>query len=173
MNKRVVASIVLIATTAILSTHLGLEVLDNRPLVTIDDVRVDLVGHMLDKFNTLTRDCAKTQVVLPQDTLHRQVRTFIEAYSAPASSDPNILKLRTQKNWILAEVEFAQLQTAVVLLDGATLNQADNQIWVWSGPTAPWLPGPFIREWLAKHVPDAPRALIDCFDARSGSYRPG
>jgi hypothetical protein len=173
MNKRVIASIVLLSTTAILSTHLGLEVLDNRPLVTVDDVRVDLVGHLLDTVNTLARDCTQTQVVSPQSTLFSQTRTFIEAYSAPASTNPNILKLRTQEDWLLAEVEFAQLQTAVILLDKAALNQAGKQVWVWSGPTAPWLPSPFIREWLAKHAPSAPRTLIDCFDAYSGSYRPG
>lgn len=173
MNKRVIASIVLLSTTAILSTHLGLEVLDNRPLVTVDDVRVDLVGHLLDTVNTLARDCTQTQVVSPQSTLFSQTRTFIEAYSAPASTNPNILKLRTQEDWLLAEVEFAQLQTAVILLDKAALNQAGKQVWVWSGPTAPWLPSPFIREWLAKHAPSAPRTLIDCFDAYSASYRPG
>lgn len=173
MNKRVIASIVLLSTTAILSTHLGLEVLDNRPLVTVDDVRVDLVGHLLDTVNTLARDCTQTHVVSPQSTLFSQTRTFIEAYSAPASTNPNILKLRTQEDWLLAEVEFAQLQTAVILLDKAALNQAGKQVWVWSGPTAPWLPSPFIREWLAKHAPSAPRTLIDCFDAYSASYRPG
>lgn len=173
MNKRVVASIVLLSTTAILSTHFGLEVLDNRPLLTVDDVRVDLVGHLLDTVNTLTRDCTSTQVVSPQSTLFSQTRTFIEAYSAPASTNPNILKLRTQGDWLLAEVEFAQLQTAVILLDGATLNQAGKQVWVWSGPTAPWLPGPFVREWLATRAPIAPRGLIQCFDAQSNSYRPG
>lgn len=173
MNKRVIASIVLLSTTAILSTHLGLEVLDNRPLVTVDDVRVDLVGHLLDTINTLARDCTQTHVVSPQSTLFSQTRTFIEAYSAPASTNPNILKLRTQEDWLLAEVEFAQLQTAVILLDKAALNQAGKQVWVWSGPTAPWLPSPFIREWLAKHAPSSPRTLIDCFDAYSASYRPG
>jgi hypothetical protein len=173
MNKRVVASIVLLSTTAILSTHFGLEVLDNRPLVTVDDVRVDLVGHLLDTVNTLTRNCTQTQVVSPQSTLFSQTHTFIEAYSAPASTNPNILKLRTQEDWLLAEVEFAQLQTAVILLDSAALHQAGKQVWVWSGPTAPWLPGPFIREWLAKKAPQAPSALIDCFEAQSKSYRPG
>lgn len=173
MNKRVIASIVLLSTTAILSTHFGLELLDNRPLLTVDDVRVDLVGHLLDTVNTLTRDCTRTQVVSPQSPLFSQTRTFIEAYSAPASTNPNMLKLLIQGDWLLAEVEFAQLQTAVILLDGAALNHAGKEVWIWSGPTAPWLPRPFIREWLATRAPIAPRDLIDCFDAQSSSYRPG
>ena len=79
----------------------------------------------------------------------------------------------THDDWILAEVEFAQLQTAVMLIERSNLTLTDKQVLVWSGPTTPWLPGPFIREWLAKYEPSAPRVLIDCFDAHSNSYRPG
>jgi len=173
MNRKMIASICLLTTTAILSTHLGLEVLDNRPLVTVDDVRVDLVGHLLDAVNTLQRDCANMTELLPETSRHNEVRSFIETYSAPASNNPSILKMLTHKNWILTEVEFAQLQTAVMLIEGPNLNIASKQVLVWSGPTAPWLPSPFIREWLAKTAPAAPRALIDCFDAHSNTYRPG
>jgi hypothetical protein len=66
-------------------------------------------------------------------------------------------------HWLIAEVSFERLNTAVALL------QRHGEQWrihpkaIWSGSTEPWYPSTRIRDHLMQQAPEAPKGLIDCF----------
>jgi hypothetical protein len=44
---------------------------------------------------------------------------------------------------------------------------------VWSGSTAPWHSGDFVRSYLRQQAPDLPKALLDCVSVDPARYGAG
>jgi hypothetical protein len=70
----------------------------------------------------------------------------------------------------LAEVEFAQLLPAVVLMHTVNGSTAIVPGAVWSGYTQPWKAAPHIRRYLSQQGGAAPRDLFECFEPQSASF---
>ena len=69
-----------------------------------------------------------------------------------------------QGDWLVAELVFAQLNPAVVVLQAVPEGIRLPERAVWSGSTSPWQPGPRIRQHLELQVPQVPAALLACYD---------
>ena len=67
-----------------------------------------------------------------------------------------------QGDWMLASVRFASLHPALALLRREAHGWEVVQGGVWSGSTHPFLPGPFIRHFLERRVPEVPADLLAC-----------
>jgi hypothetical protein len=65
---------------------------------------------------------------------------------------------------MLAEVEFSSLNPAVVLLTNAADSTRIVEGAIWSGTTAPWQSSNLIRRYIQDRAPQAPPALMNCFD---------
>jgi hypothetical protein len=73
----------------------------------------------------------------------------------------------------VAEVAFDVLKpTLVVLRLQAGQWRVQDQA-VWSGSTAPWHSGDFVRRYLRQQAPDLPQALLDCVSIDPARYGAG
>lgn len=64
----------------------------------------------------------------------------------------------------MAQLQFSQLQDAVVLLHETPEGLSITPQGIWSGTTHPLHGGSFIRRYLRTQAPEAPADLIRCFD---------
>jgi hypothetical protein len=147
--------------------HLDIETSDNSWLLWVDGRPVDVSGYISEQFTALTRRCDQVAMVMPDDPLHEQALNVIRQYSPPDSLTAQLLHLNRQHEWLLAQVEFDQLQDAVVLL-----TQSDKDIviptgGIWSGSTHPHRPEPLIRRFIRSGLPSAPEELLNCFQLSS------
>ena len=87
------------------------------------------------------------------------------------------LQLQVQADWAIAEVEFKTLNPSLVVLRQST--QQGSRMWrvqeraVWSGSTAPWHSGHFVRRYLRQQAPDMPEGLLQCVVVDPQRYRSG
>jgi hypothetical protein len=75
-----------------------------------------------------------------------------------------LLGLQQQGQWLLAEVEFATLNPAVVLLTSSQERVSVVEGAIWSGTTAPWHAASLIRRYILGRAPQVPAELISCFN---------
>jgi hypothetical protein len=92
------------------------------------------------------------------------VKRAISDFSPPDSRGLNVRQISTSGSWVLAEVEFPQLQPAVILLNQKAQEYTIDNGLIWSGTADPWLAGPWIRRYLQQRAPQVPDALLACFD---------
>lgn len=162
------ASLVLLIALLVLVplSHLEIEPSDGSWLLRVDGVPVDVPGHVADAFSTLTRSCSRVQALAPADPGFESALEAIRRESPPHSLSAQLVDLRRQGDWLLAQVRFTELQSAVVLLQVSEAGYAIAAGGVWSGSTHPHRPGPVVRRYLRSRVPQAPGDLIDCFEDR-------
>ena len=162
------ASLILLVALLVLVplSHLELEPSDGSWLVRVDGVPVDVPGLVADGYSTLTRSCSRVQALAPADPGFEAALEAIRQESPPQSLSAKLVDLRRQGDWLLAQVHFTELQSAVVLLQAAGAGHVIAAGGVWSGSTHPHRPGPVIRRFLRSRVPQAPGDLVDCFDDR-------
>ncbi len=146
-------------------SYLDIERADDSWLLRVTGVPVDVPGLVSDTYSVLTRRCTPVQSVDRADLRFRSALETIRQESPPHSLSAQIVDLRGQGDWLLAQVRFADLHDAVVLLQGAGVGHVIAPGGVWSGSTHPHRPGPMIRRFLRSRVPQAPGDLIDCFGA--------
>lgn len=160
------ASLILMVALLVLVplSHLELEPSDGSWLLRVDGVPVDVPGLVADGYLTLTRSCSRVQALAPEDPGFDLALEAIRRESPPQSLSAKLVDLRRQGDWLLAQVQFTELQSAVLLLRANGAGYALAAGGVWSGSTHPHRPGPVIRRFLRTRVPQAPGALIDCFD---------
>jgi hypothetical protein len=145
-------------------SHLNIESSDDSWLVRVDGVPVDVPGLVSDTYSALTRSCSQVQALGPTDPRFASAQEVIRQESPPHSLSAQVVDLRQQGDWALAQVRFAELQSAVVLLQASGAGYAMSPVGVWSGSTHPHRPGPVVRRYLRSRVPQAPGDLVACFD---------
>lgn len=183
MKRHVAATLLALTTLGVLNAHVDVEAQDGRYFGVWQGKKHDVLGWLADSSNRLRRDCSEVQQLEPRspDALH--VLALIREYSPPDSREAQLISLQQQGDWLVAELNFATLNPAVVLLhqDGGALKLPERAIW--SGSTSPWRPGPRIREHLraqglqteptdtTQQSPQAPRrvpaALLACYEPAS------
>lgn len=147
--------------------HLELESSDDSWLLLVDGRPVDVVGYFSEQFTSLTRRCNQVEMVIPGDPLQEQALNAIRQYSPPDSFSAQILQLTRQHDWLLAQVKFDQLESAVVLLTQLDQKYSIPTGGVWSGSTHPHRPEPFVRRFIRANVPLVPAQLMSCFEYAS------
>jgi len=160
-----------IVSVCVLLSHINWIRDDLGILLAVDERPIDVVGNFENQLNKLTRKCESVQRLTISDKEYQLAKSLIDEYSPPDSGFSNIASVWSMGNWLLAEVEFKDLQPAVVLIQKAGSEAAIVSDAVWSGYTNPHRPAPFIRKFLTQKLDSPPLALINCFDPQSNAFK--
>ena len=154
----------MLTTLGVINAHVDVEAQDGRYFGVWQGKKHDVIGWLADHKNQLWRDCSTVQQLSNASPEAEQVLTLIADHSPPDSRDARLVSLLQQGDWLLAELAFARLNPAVVVLQAVPKGMRLPERAVWSGSTAPWQPGPRIRQHLVLQVPQVPAALLACYD---------
>ena len=167
MKRHVAATLLVLTTLGVINAHVDVEAQDDRYFGVWQGKKHDVIGWVADQSNQLWRDCSTVQHLGNASPAAVQVLTLIADHSPPDSRSARLVSLQQQGDWLVAELTFAQLNPAVVLLRAGPAGWQLPERAVWSGSTSPWQPGPRIRQHLARQAPQAPQvpaALLACYD---------
>ena len=164
MKRHVAATLLVLTTLGVINAHVDVEAQDGRYFGVWQGKKHDVIGWLADHKNQLWRDCSAVQQLSNASPAAEQVLTLIADHSPPDSRNARLVSLLQQGDWLVAELVFAQLNPAVVVLYAAPGGMHLPERAVWSGSTSPWQPGPRIRQHLELQVPQVPAALLACFD---------
>ncbi len=171
MKRHVAATLLVLTTLGVLNAHVDVEAQDGRYFGVWLGKKHDVIGWVADHRNQLQRDCSAVERLSVSSPAASQVLSVIGDYSPPDSRHVQLVSLQQLGPWLVAELNFAQLNPAVVLLqlEGEGLHLPERAIW--SGSTAPWWPGPRIRSHLqataAPGTAQAVSALLACYEPAS------
>ena len=154
----------MLTTLGVINAHVDVEAQDGRYFGVWQGKKHDVIGWLADHKNQLWRDCSAVQQLSNASPAAEQVLTLIADHSPPDSRNARLVSLLQQGDWLVAELVFAQLNPAVVVLQAVPEGMRLPERAVWSGSTSPWQPGPRIRQHLALQVPLVPAALLACYD---------
>ena len=154
----------MLTTLGVINAHVDVEAQDGRYFGVWQGKKHDVIGWLADHKNQLWRDCSAVQQLSNASPAAEQVLTLIADHSPPDSRNARLVSLLQQGDWLLAELVFAQLNPAVVVLQAVPEGIRLPERAVWSGSTSPWQPGPRIRNHLQSQVPQVPAALLACYD---------
>ncbi len=171
MKRHVALTLLALTTLGILNAHVDLPQVDGRRFVLAQGRLHDPLGWLEDRWNTLRRSCGAVRTIAPSDPTHARVRQAIQAFSPPDSHSAQLVQLLALGPWLLAEVEFAQLSPAVVVLHGAPAPVVMDGA-IWSGSTEPWRPAPLIRQHLRARAPGMPADLAACYTPQQALFKP-
>lgn len=171
VKKRVSLAVLGLVFVGVVSSHVSWEHKDNGYLMVISGREVDFLGTLRNGLNRTWRSCERVSFLAAHDPRFVQAKATIQAYSPPQSSSAQLAGVWAAEDWTLAEVEFAQLLPAVVLMHTTNGATAIVPGAVWSGYTRPWKAAPHIRRYLSQQGGSAPRDLFDCFEPQSASFR--
>jgi hypothetical protein len=176
MKKYVALSLLAVTALGVIASHLEVQRYDDGYFLRIDGVPVDASGHASEALNRATRRCdavaQRSPSDLSSDPSATAVKGLISDYSPPDSERLQLRQLLSLGPWFLAEVEFSDLQPAVILIEQNAQGLSIHNDSIWSGSTQPWVPGPWIRRYLRQRAPLAPPALWDCFDTTPSLFGP-
>jgi hypothetical protein len=173
MKRHVAAVVALLTTLLVLDSHVDKVQLDGRPLLEINGQQWDLHGWASEQMRRARRDCASVTTWPADSPSTRAVLSVIQQHSPPDSLSARWLQWLQMGNWGVAELEFDTLKPTLVVLrlqDG--LWRVQDQA-VWSGSTAPWHSGDFVRRYLRQQAPDLPQDLLDCLSIDPVRYGAG
>jgi hypothetical protein len=171
MKRHVAVTLLVLTSLGVINAHVDVEAQDGRYFAVWQGQKHDVIGWISERSNQLWRNCRAVQQLSSDSPKATQVLALIKDYSPPDSRQAQLVSLQQQGDWLLAELAFATLNPAVVVLrdDAAGLRLPERA--VWSGSTAPWLPGPRIRDHLQQQVPEVPASLLACYDPVSDGLR--
>lgn len=164
MKKYVALTLLALTAVGVIASHLNVEQHDDSFLLGVDGARFDVRGRVSDHVNQLTRRCDAVHVLALNEPMAQAVKLAVSDFSPPDSRSLNVRQIATSGSWVLAEVEFSNLQPAVILLDHQANGYTIDNGLIWSGSADPWVAGPWIRRYLQQRAPQAPSALLACFD---------
>ena len=172
MQKKAPAALLMVTLIAVFFLHIGLTTTENGTLLVLDNQEFDFLGTVNNKWNRITRNCNAVSRLSPHEEKYQIAQSLIENYSPPHSKSVMISSAWSADTWTLAEVEFADLLPAVVIIQTEANQSSILANAVWSGYTKPWKSAPFIRKYISSHAHDgAPPALISCFEPQSESFK--
>lgn len=170
MKRHVAAVVVALTAWLVIDSHVDWVRQDGMRLLEVNGQRWDVRGWAAEQWLALRRDCtpvnrwptdSPTQST-PDSPIARAVLSVIQQHSLPDSQSARWLQLQQLGEWSVAEVAFDVLKpTLVVLRLQAGQWRVQDQA-VWSGSTAPWHSGDFVRRYLRQQAPNLPQALLAC-----------
>jgi hypothetical protein len=170
MKKHVALTLLVLTTLGVLKAHVDIERQDGGYFLSFQGKKHDVLGAFLNQTNAVLRQCRAVQVVDVHSAEAGKALGAIQNFSPPNSQDARLLGLQQQGPWLLAEVEFSTLNPAVVLISNAPNSTQIVEGAIWSGTTAPWHSATLIRRYIQDRAPQAPPALMDCFDPTSALF---
>jgi hypothetical protein len=171
LKRHVAATLLVLTTLGVINAHVDIEAQDGGYFVVWQGKKHDVIGWLADHNNQLWRDCSTVQQLSNDSPAAEQVLSLIADHSPPDSRNASLVKLQQQGDWLLAELAFARLNPAVVVLRAEPTGLRLPERAVWSGSTAPWQAAPRIRQHLKQQVPQLPAALLACYDPATAGLR--
>lgn len=171
MNRKVSLILLALVLPVVITTHVSWSQKDNGLMFNVDGRDVDFVGAVKDSWRTKTNTYKSVSELESEDPKFRLIKKAIQSFSPPDSMAIKEIYVWKSGDWAVAEVEFEKLLPAVIpmlILDTNTTVVDDA---IWSGITAPWKPGPFIRTYLSQRSIDMPKELLNCFEFQTVSFK--
>lgn len=173
MKRHVAAFVVVLTSLLVIDSHVDWVRQDGRQLLEINGQRWDLHGWTAEQLRHVRRDCASVTTWPADSPTARAVLSVIQQHSLPDSLSARWLQLLQSGDWSVAEVDFDTLKpTLVVMRLQAGLWRVQDQA-VWSGSTAPWHSGDFVRRYLRQQALDLPQDLLACLSVDPARYGAG
>lgn len=171
MNRKVSVILLVLLLPVVISTHVSWSEKDNGLMFNVDGRDVDFVGTVKDKWRTTTNTCKSVSELDGEDPKFKLIKTAIQSFSPPDSMAIKEIYVWRSGEWAVAEVEFEKLLPAVVpiMITASSTTVVGDAIW--SGITAPWKSGPFIRTYLSQRSSNIPAELLNCFEFQTVSFR--
>lgn len=173
MKRHVAAVVALVTSLAVIDSHVDWEQLDGRGLLAVNGQRFDLRGWASELALAWQRDCSALPLLTADSPTAQAVVRVIQRHSLPDSLSARGVQLRQLDDWSLAEVTFDTLKPALVVLRLQEGQWRVQDQAVWSGATAPWHSGDFVRRYLRRQAPELPQALLACMDIDPARYGQG
>lgn len=181
MKRHVAAVVVALTTWLVIDSHMDWVRQDGMRLLEVNGRRFDVRGWAAEHWLGLRRDCTPVSrwptnspaQSTPDSTSARAMLTAIQQHSLPDSQSARWLQLQQLGDWSVAEVAFDVLKPTLVVLRLQSGQWRVQDQAVWSGSTAPWHSGDFVRRYLRQQAPDLPQALLACVSVDPARYGPG
>jgi hypothetical protein len=173
MKRHVAAVVVALTAWLVIDSHVDWVPQDGKRLLEVSGQRWDLRGWAAEQLLQMRRDCTPVNSSPSDSPTARAVLAVIQQHSLPDSQSARWLQLQQLGDWSVAEVDFDTLKPTLVVMrlqDGQWRVQDQA---VWSGSTAPWHSGDFVRRYLRQQAPDLPRALLACVSVDPVRYGAG
>jgi hypothetical protein len=173
MKRHVAATVLLTIVALTVDSHVNWVRHDQGHLLEISGQSFDAMGWGADQWHRWRTACDNTGPAPLQSPVAQEVLQAIAQHSMPDSLEARLLQLRQEGDWAVAEAEFKTLNPSIVVL------RRHRGIWhiqdsaVWSGSTAPWQAGPFVRRYLRQQAADMPERLLNCFYVDAERYGQG
>ena len=168
MKPHVALTALMATLIAVTMSHLEWVQADGGHLLMVDGRPLDAEGWLRNQLNSLRRKCTDVQVLQAADHRIPLALRALKNFSPPASQSVRVAGASARSDWMLLEVEFDDLQPAVVLMQKNGADWVVAHRGIWSGQTHPWLAATHIRAYLARQVESAPADLLACFDPKGG-----
>jgi hypothetical protein len=181
MKRHVAAVVVALTAWLVIDSHVDWVRQDGMRLLEVNGQRFDVRGWAAEQWLALRSDCTpvsrwptdKPTESTPDSPTALAMLTVIQQHSLPDSQSARWLQLLQLGDWSVAEVAFDVLKpTLVVLRLQAGQWRVQDQA-VWSGSTAPWHSGNFVRRYLRQQASDLPQALLACVSIDPARYGAG
>jgi hypothetical protein len=181
MKRHVAAVVVALTAWLVIDSHVDWVPQDGRRLLEVNGQRFDVRGWAAEQWLALRSDCAPVSRWPPDNSTEstpdsptaRAMLTVIQQHSLPDSQSARWLQLAQLSDWSVAEVAFDVLKPTLVVLRLQAGQWRVQDHAVWSGSTAPWHSGDFVRRYLRQQAPDLPQALLDCVSIDPARYGAG
>jgi hypothetical protein len=171
MNKKVSITLLFLLVPFVLLTHVSWSHKENGLMFNVDGRDVDFVGIIKNEWRMVTNTCKTVTELKSEDQKFTMIKTAIQSFSPPDSIPIKVIYVWTSGTWAVAEVEFENLLPAVVVVKNLDANTTVVGDAIWSGITAPWKSGPFIRAYLGQKASDVPVELLNCFELQTSSFK--
>ena len=171
MHKKISVVLLLLLIPVVTLTHVSWAQKDNGLMFNVDGRDVDFIGIVKDKWRMMTNTCKTVKKLESEDPKLNMVKAAIQSYSPPDSKPIKVIYVWTTGTWAVAEVEFEKLLPAVVAIKNIDTSATVVGDAIWSGMTAPWKSGPFIRAYLREKSSDTPEDLLNCFELQTDSFK--
>lgn len=177
MKRHVAAVMVALTTCLVIDSHVDWVHQDGRRLLEVNGQRFDVRGWATEQWLALRRDCTPvnrwTADSAADSPTARAILPVIQQHSLPDSQSALWLQLQQLGDWSVAEVAFDVLKPTLVVLRLQSGQWRVQDQAVWSGSTAPWHSGDFVRRYLRQQAPDLPQALLACVSVDPVRYGAG
>jgi hypothetical protein len=173
MKRHVAATLLCVLGLLVIDSHVNWVPHDQGTLLEVSGQVFDTRGWASEQWRQWRSNCQELNgQKVPLQTSQAVLQT-IQQHSLPDSLDAQLLQVRMQGDWAIAEIAFKTLNPSIVVLRqwGGVWHIQDTA--VWSGSTAPWHAANFVRRYLRQQAPGLPEPLLACFTIDLARYGQG
>jgi hypothetical protein len=170
MKRHVAATVLGVIGLLTLDNHIDWVRQDHGVLLEINGQRHDPQGWLSEHWRQWRQDCRAVSAPALNSDVALGILQTIQQHSLPDSRDAQLLQLRQQTDWAIAEVRFQTLNPSIVVLRQHHGHWLIQDTAVWSGSAAPWHAAHFVRRYLQRQAPQLPTALLHCMPIDASRY---